>query len=177
MRPASQLKIHNLMLSRPGTDSLDQLSGLAEHHPWLQLGIEELSKTSLAQWQREFTRLFLDARPMTIAPPFESVYRHQQMQGPVVERLSALYRAAGLDDQGPAPDFLGTQLQFAAYLDESTDPRAQAWRERLWQDHLLDWLPGFVSDLCEHSRLLIYRLWGGQLSLLAAAKQRELAPA
>ncbi|MET0029556.1 MAG: molecular chaperone TorD family protein, partial [Candidatus Thiodiazotropha sp.] len=109
--------------------------------------------------------------------PFESVYRHQQMEGPVVQRLADLYRDAGLEAEGTPADFLGTQLRFAAYLDESQDPRARAWRERLWRDHLLGWLPGFVSDLCEHSRLLIYRLWGGQLSLLATAMQRELAPA
>ncbi|MET0089186.1 MAG: molecular chaperone TorD family protein [Candidatus Thiodiazotropha sp.] len=119
---------------------------------------------------------FLNGQPRTVAPPFESVYRHQQMEGPVVQRLADLYRDAGLEIEGTPADFLGTQLRFAAYLDESQDPRARDWRERLWRDHLLGWLPGFVSDLCEHSRLLIYRLWGGQLSLLATAMQRELAP-
>ncbi len=177
MSQTSQLQIHHLMLSRPGVDSLSRLNNLVHHHPWLALGLEELANTALAEWQAEFSRLFLNGRPRTVAPPFESVYRDQIMEGPVVQRLRTLYRDAGLDAEGVAADFLGTQLQFAAYLDESQAPEARAWRERLWRDHLLGWLPGFVADLCEHSRLLIYRLWGGQLSLLATAMERELAPA
>jgi TorA maturation chaperone TorD len=97
------------------------------------------------------------------------------MFGPLVDQLTALYEEAGLTLGDMPADYLGTQLEFAAHLSESTDPRAASWQARLWHEHLQHWLPRFIEDLCQHSRLLIYRLWGGQLNLLRTRLQARLA--
>jgi len=177
MQDAESLRLHGLMLCLPEEESLPLLQGLAVDHPWMQAGLHELVQTPLQHWQGEYTRLFVNGFPSTAAPPYESVYRHRTMGGPVVDELSELYHAAGLDAGGMPADYLGTQLEFAAYLADSADPRAMGWQGRLWREHLLHWLPRFVADLCQHSRLLLYRLWGGQLSLLASRMQREFAHA
>ena len=97
------------------------------------------------------------------------------MRGPVLEQLQNLYRDAGLSIGEQPADHLGTQLAFAAHLATSDDPRAEHWQTRLWREHLHHWLPRFTVDLCQHSRLLFYRLWGGQLNLLSAQMQERFA--
>jgi TorA maturation chaperone TorD len=175
MHDTKTLRLHGLMLCMPDRESLSLLQTLSEEQRWLQTGLHELCLTPLAQWQGEYTRLFVNGFPKTAAPPFESVYRHQTMYGPVVDQLHSLYRDAGLTVDDMPADYLGTQLEFAAYLAASDDPRACHWQTRLWRDHLQQWLPRFIADLCQHSQLLIYRLWGGQLSLLTNHMQEQIA--
>ncbi len=175
MHSDKNLRLHGLMLCMPESESLSLLESLASEHRWMQAGLHELSLTPLEEWQGEYTRLFVNGFPKTAAPPFESVYRHQTMFGPVVDELHALYREAGLATGEMPADYLGTQLEFAAHLAASEDPRAYQWQARLWQDHLHHWLPKFVTDLCQNSRLLIYRLWGGQLTLLTRHMQERFA--
>lgn len=177
MKSAKTLRMLGLMLCMPDNESLPLLEELADDHPWMQAGLHELAETPLGEWQGEYTRLFINGFPNTPAPPYESAYRHQVMFGPVVDELIELYRDAGLEVGQMSADYLGTQLEFAAYLSESDDPRARRWLQQLWRDHLQQWLPRFVADLCQHSRLLIYRLWGGQLTLLATSMNGELAHA
>ena len=175
MHDAKNLRLHGLMLCMPDTESLQLLQQLSAEHSWMQAGLDELVETPLEQWQGEYTRLFINGFPKTAAPPYESVYRHQVMFGPLLDELNALYQEAGLTIGDMPADYLGTQLEFAAHLADSKDPRSSEWQTRLWRDHLQLWLPRFVSDLCQHSRLLIYRLWGGQLALLNARLQEQLA--
>lgn len=177
MKDANTLRLLGLMLCMPDEESLPLLETLASEQPWMQAGLHELAETPLSHWQGEYTRLFVSGFPTTPAPPYESAYRHQSMFGPVVDELIELYRNAGLSVGQMPADYLGTQLEFAAYLVESADPRAGQWLTQLWREHLQCWLPKFVADLCQHSRLLIYRLWGGQLTLLTTRMQGELAHA
>ena len=174
MQDAETLRLHGLMLCMPDAESLSLLQTLSTEHAWMQAGIHELTETPLSHWQGEYTRLFVNGFPSTLAPPYESVYRHQTMCGPVVDELGELYRDAGLSVSQMPADYLGTQLEFAAYLAECDDPRATQWQARLWRDHLQHWLPRFIDDLCRHSRLLLYRLWGGQLTLLSTRMQGVL---
>ncbi len=154
-----------LMLSQPVEDSLSLLQTLSADHPWLALGVKELSGIPLSTWQGEHTRLFVSGYPKTVAPPFESVYRHQAMFGPVVEELIALYRHAGLSAEQMPADYLGVELECALYLTTSQQADASRLLHQLWADHLLRWLPAFAADL-QHSRLALYRLWGEQLNQL-----------
>jgi len=174
MQDADMLRLYGLMLCMPDKESLSLLQLLSTEHAWMQAGLYELTETPLSHWQGEYTRLFVNGFPSTPAPPYESVYRHRTMCGPVVDELSELYREAGLCVGQMPADYLGTQLEFAAYLIDSNDPRAAHWHARLWREHLQNWLPGFIADVCQHSRLLLYRLWGGQLTLLATRMQGEL---
>ncbi|MCU7844070.1 MAG: molecular chaperone TorD family protein [Candidatus Thiodiazotropha sp. (ex Monitilora ramsayi)] len=167
MNDANHLRLLSLMLRIPDEESLPLLEKLANDQPWMQIGLYELAETPLSQWQHEYRRLFVEQQHPTAAPPYESVYRRQTDTDPVVDRLNALYRDAGLNVESTPADYLGTQLEVAAHLAESTDPRAHQWQIRLWRDHLLHWIPAFVDDLCQNSQLLIYRLWGGQLALLS----------
>ena len=177
MKSANTLRMLRLMLCMPNEESLPLLETLSNDHPWMQAGLYELAETPLDAWQGEYARLFVNDFPNTPAPPYESAYRHQVMSGPVVDELIELYQNAGLSVSQMRADYLGTQLEFAAYLAESDDPRAKRWLQQLWRDHLQQWLPRFVADLCQHSRLLIYRLWGGQLTLLTTSMNGELAHA
>lgn len=175
MHDVQSLRLHHLMLHKPNNDSLSQLQALSEEHRWMQAGLHELSLTPLEEWQGEYARLFVKDNPETAAPPYESVYRQPNGDTQVVERLQTLYQDAGLNFSEKPADFLGTQLAFAAHLAASDDPRASQWQVRLWRDHLQQWLPRFVADVCEHSQLLIYRLWGGQLTLLSKQMQELTA--
>ena len=102
------LRLHGLMLCMPESESLSLLESLASEHRWMQAGLHELSLTPLEEWQGEYTRLFVNGFPKTAAPPFESVYRHQTMFGPVVDELHALYREAGLATGEMPADYLGS---------------------------------------------------------------------
>ncbi len=175
MYDPTNLRLHGLMLCMPDTESLSLLQTLSAEQSWMQAGLEELRQTPLDQWQGEYTRLFVNGFPKTAAPPYESVYRHATMFGPVVDKLHDLYREAGLTIGEMPADYLGTQLEFAAHLAASEDPRAEHLQTRLWQEHLRHWLPRFTADLCQHSKLLIYRLWGGQLTLLNTQMQERMA--
>lgn len=175
MHNAKTLRLLGLMLCMPDRESLSLLRTLSEDHGWMQAGLHELCLTPLQQWQAEYTRLFVNGFPKTAAPPYESVYRNQTMCGPVVDQLHSLYRDAGLTVGEMPADYLGTQLEFSAHLAASDHPRARHWQRRLWQEHLQQWLPRFIGDLNQHSRLLIYRLWGGQLSLLTSHMQEQMA--
>ena len=175
MTDVQSLRLHGLILHKPDRESLQRLQELSEEHGWMQAGLHELSLTPLEAWQEEYTRLFVNNDPEPTAPPYESIYRRQPGDAEVVERLEALYKEAGLDIGERPADHLGTQLTIAAHLAASDDPRASHWQIRLWRDHLQQWLPRFVADVCEHSQLLIYRLWGGQLTLLQRQMQELTA--
>jgi putative dimethyl sulfoxide reductase chaperone len=169
------LRLHGLMLCMPDDKSLSLLQSLSTEQSWMQVGLDELAQTPLGHWQGEYTRLFINGLPNTAAPPYESVYREATISGPVVDELHALYADAGLTIGEMPADYLGTQLEFAAHLAASDHPKADQWLTRLWHEHLQHWLPKFTADLCQQSRLLIYRLWGGQLTLLTTHMQEQLA--
>lgn len=159
----------------PDVDSLELLTELSTQHPWLKTAVDELARIPLPQWQGEYTRLFVSGFPNTLAPPYESVHRHRSMFGPVVDALSALYQSAGLAAEQMPADYLGVELECAAFLSDSRSPEAAILRQRLWREHLGKWLPAFAADLRNHSRLQIYRSWGDRLSLLCATTEKETA--
>ncbi|MEJ2694049.1 MAG: molecular chaperone TorD family protein [Candidatus Thiodiazotropha sp.] len=158
------LRLHGLMLRMPDENSLSLLQSLSTEQSWMRVGLDELAQTPLGHWQGEYIRLFINGLPNTAAPPYESVYRQATISGPVVDELHALYADAGLTIGEMPADYLGTQLEFAAHLAASDH-----------HEHLQHWLPKFTADLCQQSRLLIYRLWGGQLTLLTTHMQEQLA--
>lgn len=153
-----------LLLAHPGEESLDGLKELARTEAWLKEAVAELQKQPLDLWQAEHTRLFLNGYPQTVAPPFESAYRYSQFDGSAARELTQLYHRAGLDATEAPPDYLGTQLEFAAWLTENGDP--DELLSLLWQDHLARWLPRFCTDLASGTRLQLYRLLAHELERL-----------
>ncbi|QIK38222.1 molecular chaperone TorD family protein [Caldichromatium japonicum] len=179
-----------LLLAFPETEAIAVLWELATQEPWLGEAIAELESLSLDHWQAEYTRLFLVGYPQTPCPPYESAYREGSMHGQAVHSLQDLYRRIGLEAQSMPADYLGTQLECAAYLADrgraysagteapaggkglttwptsTADPLALA--TELWEEHLCRWLPRFAADLQVQTQLLLYRQLGAQLAQLCA---------
>ncbi len=164
-REQTPLYVLAALLAVPEGDGLDALRDLQPFAPWLEPAIAELEGLSLGQWQGEHTRLFVSGYPTTPCPPFESSYRHGQMGGVAARELVSLYQRAGLQATGAPPDYLGTLLECAAYLEERGDP--EGLLPELWGEHLLRWLPRFAQELEAESDLLLYRLLGAELARLA----------
>ncbi len=184
-----------LLLALPDPDALGVLNDLTAHEPWLAEPITELAVYTLEEWQAEFNRLFVAGYPHTPCPPYESAYREGWMNGRSIQSLAELYGRAGLVAQAMPADYLGTQLEFAAYLWEgasiqldmaktaghadgpslspaqATDPQACA--AALWEEHLCQWLPRFAQDLQIHARLLLYQRLGEQLAELCAGCEHD----
>ncbi|HEB95635.1 MAG TPA: molecular chaperone TorD [Sedimenticola thiotaurini] len=151
------------LLGLPGDESLPLLEELSRRHPWLAPAVAELSALPLDQWQGEYTRLFVNDRPRTRCPPFESAYRGGSMDGPAGTEVAALYRRAGLGAEAMPPDYLGTELECAAFLLERGET---ALLRELRREHLARWVPRFATDLREAAGLRLYRLLGERLALL-----------
>jgi TorA maturation chaperone TorD len=162
-----QLRLLSGLLASPGSESLDVLHEMAAKHVWLAKSVVELDQTPLEEWQAEHTRLFISGHPKTVCPPFESAFLSGTMFSTASDQLGDLYRRAGLQAESLPPDYLGTQLECAAYLSEQPCDHGSELLLELWQDHLAAWLPRFGSELQKESRLLLYRLFGQQLAELS----------
>ena len=161
------LRLLSGLLASPGIESLDVLRELAEEYVWLGESIVELEQKSLEEWQAEHARLFISGHPKTICPPFESAFLGGTMFGTACDSLGDLYRRAGLQAEDLPPDYLGTELECAAYLQEQPCDHSSELLQELWQEHLSVWIPRIASLLQEESRLLFYRQFGKQLAGLS----------
>jgi TorA maturation chaperone TorD len=149
----------------PECDALDVLRDMLAQAPWLRSSLPELEQTPLEHWQAEHTRLFISAFPKTPCPPYESAYRQGTMGGSVAADLADLYRRAGLRASEVPADYLGTMLEFAAFLMEQG--MDDLLRE-LTDEHLRLWVPRFARDLQDQARLDLYRALGAHIEKLLA---------
>lgn len=167
---AARLRLLATLLAMPEEGALDALREVRAEVEWLGEAVDELERLPLDQWQAEHTRLFVTGYPKTPCPPFESAYRHRQMAGAASQDLQGLYRRAGLQPQDVSADYLGTQLDFAAFLSDMEQGGegclVAELQSELWEEHLRPWLPRFARDLRESAQLLLYRCLGEQLGLL-----------
>jgi TorA maturation chaperone TorD len=161
-----QLRLLGGLLAGPADDSLALLQALADDHPWLKPGVDELAALPLDQWQGEHTRLFVNGYPKTVCPPFESAYRHGCMHGTATTELGDLYRRLGLTAGDIPADYLGAELEAATWLLEQPEAADPALRDELWDNHLSVWLPRFAADLWAESKLRLYRDLGARLAAL-----------
>ncbi|MBF0144734.1 MAG: molecular chaperone TorD family protein [Magnetococcales bacterium] len=153
-----ELKVLAGLLAHPQGGALAELKDWVRQLPWLEEVVAELEKISLEQWQGEHTHLFLNGFPRTPAPPFMSVWNEGQMGGNTVKQLEQVYRDAGLEPvEGMPGDYLGTMLEFLAYLLENPKTvehvDAVAFKERF----LLPWIGRFISALRDGSELKLYK--------------------
>lgn len=159
------------LLAMPEQGALEALREIAPDVSWLNAALESLERLPLEHWQAEHTRLFVAGYPKTPCPPFESAYRQRQMSGAFAQDLQGLYQRAGLEAREIPADYLGAELELAAFLldqrrDDSTGCLVAELERELWEDHLGRWLPRFARDLIEHAQLPLYRLLGEQLAWL-----------
>ncbi len=161
---SQMLQLLAMLLGMPERDSLPILQEMLPGHDWLGPAVDELEQTPLEQWQAEHTRLFINGYPKTPCAPFESIYRHEQMDGPACDELKRLYNRAGVSPTDDLPaDYLGTMLAFAAWLLERGTPEAALQLRELQQKHLVSWLPEFSERLTRIARLRLYRSMGEKL--------------
>ncbi|WP_236786449.1 TorD/DmsD family molecular chaperone [Allochromatium tepidum] len=176
-RDPSHLRRLAMLLAMPETDALEALREIADEEPWLAEPIAELESLPPERWQAEHTRLFVSGYPKTPCPPFESAYRQGNMGGTAAPDLQGLYRRAGLESGEVPPDYLGTQLEFAAYLldagsgEGDTDCSAGTLAAELWSNHLCRWLPRFARDLQTQADLALYRGLGERLARLCSTDE------
>ena len=161
------LRLLSGLVASPGDESLEVLRELTAEYAWLGKSVAELEQTPLEEWQAEHTRLFISGHPKTVCPPFESAFLSGTMFSTASDQLGDLYRRAGLQAENLPPDYLGTQLECAAYLSEQPCNHSSELLQELWQEHLAAWLPKFGSALQQESGLLLYRLFGQQLAELS----------
>jgi TorA maturation chaperone TorD len=160
----TDLRLLSGLLASPGSESMEVLRDLASEHSWLVEPLAELEDMPLDEWQAEHTRLFVSGHPKTACPPFESAVTSGSLFGTASDKLADLYRRAGLEAMGVPPDYLGTQLECAAFLLEQDCSRSDDLLQELWQEHLASWVPRFHPVLQAESRLLLYRQLGRQLA-------------
>ena len=179
----SHLRRLAMLLAMPETGALEALREIADAEPWLAEPIAELESRPLEHWQAEHTRLFVNGYPRTPCPPFESAYRQGNMGGTAAQDLQGLYRRAGLESGAVPPDYLGTQLEFAAYLLDAgpasgpeagdADCLAGTLATELWSEHLCRWLPRFARDLHTQSEWMLYRGLGERLARLCPVDDEQ----
>lgn len=113
----------------------------------------------LESLQIEYTRLFINAVPHVIAPPYGSVYLSDDgtLYGPSAVRTKDFYRERGFDLSGEAdiPDHLSLELEFLALLAEE----GREEEETLFlRQHLRPWFPRFKARVLAEVRHPFYRV-------------------
>jgi TorA maturation chaperone TorD len=161
-----ELDLLSALLAEPCEESLATLETLAPQLPWLSAkALAEIQQLELEHWQAEHTRLFVSGHPKTPCMPFESVWTEGQMMGEAVMRMSQWYSDAGFTVETELPfDFLGTELQFLAFMIEN---------HREQEEHIADllivlqeWIPKFATAVKIHADLLLYKDWANRLEKL-----------
>jgi len=130
-------------------------------------------QAALDEFEKEYTRLFVNAFPRVPAPPYSSVYldKYGRVWGQSTAQAARLYEGAGLSiAQGfrDIPDHISAEMEFVSYLiveqqktreDASIPIQELASIERRFlTDHLLRWAPAFFSRVAECSRLNFYHV-------------------
>ncbi len=140
----------------------DALEGLRER---LKAG-EEARPELLLDLQRDYTRLFINAFPKMVAPPYSSVYLDGKgkVWGESTSWVNNLYHEAGLEiaeEFHNIPDHIAAELNFAAFLlsgsgnEDGTNLRLY---EKLVVEHLALWAPPFLQRVIEGARQPFYAL-------------------
>ncbi len=107
--------------------------------------------------QIEYTRLFINAPPAVIAPPYSSIYLDQEgnLYGPSAVWVKKFYQQHGfeLSGGGDIPDHLVLELDFIALLiDEGQDNEA----EQFLNEHFRKWFPLFKERVLNGSTNKFY---------------------
>jgi TorA maturation chaperone TorD len=145
------------------TENIVRLATRLGEHPDRDAALHEL--------EREYTRLFVNAYPGVVAPPYSSVYldKDRLVWGPSTSEVVKLYMAAGLgiaQDFHDIPDHIAAELEFASYLismqpkretDRTSATEALARIEiRFLVKHLFKWAPAFFRHVSESSAKTFY---------------------
>ena len=128
-------------------------------------GAEEGKQLGMA---REYTRLFINAFPHVIAPPYGSIYLEKE--GPISAKTTLqvlrFYHEAGFtfkEDHPGLPDHIAHELEFMGIL--AGEESQESWKEKIKLEEIqmnflsrfiLPWVPAFCEKVMEHSRYPFY---------------------
>lgn len=130
------------------------------------------SAQAVQRLQVEYTRLFINAVPHVLAPPYASAYSGEGLlMGPPAEAAIRAYRQAGLaftPDDHTLPDHLAAELEFIAFLCQeeeaawASDDATVAGQRRSQQQvfltsQLLSWVPAWAQRAQQADRSGFYR--------------------
>lgn len=115
------------------------------------------SRNGLEQLQIEYTRLFINAAPAVIAPPYSSIYLDQEgnLYGPSAVWVKQFYHQHGFDlaGEGDIPDHLALELEFLALLIDEGEENAA---EQFLNHHFRKWFPLFSERVLNGSTNQFY---------------------
>lgn len=109
----------------------------------------------LEDLQVEHTRLFINAVPSVLAPPYASVYAHADgtLYGPIAEKTKAFYRQKGYSlAQNDLPDHIVYELEFLAILAEQDQEACEEFLKTLF----LPWFPHFYERVLAEAQHPFY---------------------
>lgn len=119
---------------------------------------------------REYTRLFINAFPHVIAPPYGSVYLEKdgRVFGKTTAAVLRFFNDAGFDlkeDLGDLPDHIAHELEFMGILSGQESRASEVEKIRLEEVQreflsrfIISWVPVFCEIVAEQSRLPFYRV-------------------
>lgn len=175
---AAVLRFLSLCLLYPEPDLLaaQQAAAHLTGQDWAQSLAAAFAATDLETLQIEHTRLFINNQAGVPCPPYESVYMDGQLLTATTVAVGRFYAAWGLEQDQETPDYLPTELQFAAHLlelsvqaeEKDEEAAAQAALEQFKQEHLGRWLEAFARDLQAHAQQDAYRILAERLLQVAA---------
>nr|WP_320050912.1 molecular chaperone TorD family protein [uncultured Desulfuromonas sp.] len=118
-----------------------------------------LSEQGLTALQVEYTRLFINAIPHVIAPPYGSIYTDSEglLFGPSAERTKKFYHQQGFDLRGPndIPDHLNHELRFLSLL---LQDGKLCETEQFLTEFFRPWFCLFCTRVVDESRHPYYRV-------------------
>jgi DMSO reductase family type II enzyme chaperone len=121
---------------------------------------------------REYTRLFINASPYVIAPPYGSIYleRDGLGYGKSTSEVLRFYHEVGFtlkEDLKDIPDHIAHELELMANLASEESQASGNEKIRLEEIQMnflsrfiLPWVPTFCQKVTEHSRSLFYKNLG-----------------
>ncbi|MGC8502054.1 MAG: TorD/DmsD family molecular chaperone [Desulfurella sp.] len=119
-----------------------------------------LKLPELEDLQVEYTRLFINAYPKVIAPPYESFWREKEIYGETTIAIKKLYAACNLDTSKnwhDLPDHIAAELAFLAYLEGNDTIEYQDIKARLLEEHLKAWVDKFCEVVKNNTTLEYFK--------------------
>ncbi|MEN8140773.1 MAG: molecular chaperone TorD family protein [Thermodesulfobacteriota bacterium] len=109
----------------------------------------KVDEQSLEDVQVEYTRLFINAVPHVVAPPYGSVFIDGSLNGVTADQTRKYYREHGFDiTSNEFPDHIVTELDFVALLEEGEEGSSEEFLAQLFRP----WFDQFRAKVLEESQ-------------------------
>ncbi|MGQ9510111.1 MAG: TorD/DmsD family molecular chaperone [Thermodesulfobacteriota bacterium] len=131
--------------------------------------ISQNNRDLLLELAREYTRLFINAFPHVVAPPYASVYmeKNGRIFGRTASEVLQFYHQNGFtikEDLKDLPDHIAHEFEFLAILTAKEAETSGIDRVRLeeiqiefFSRFILPWINSFCERIYKESRSLFYR--------------------